>query len=735
MHCPPSAAPAVDLADWNGCSVKKRSSFRLAVLFTVLATVGTACSSAVTTAPQANSGITFKNIAVPGTPLATYRRSPTEPEHAERMADKKKLFLTMTDFTDEPMHDRGIPGVVMLDYNNDGYQDIFVTNGPTKPSALYENMMGKTGKLEFQNVASQAGVALPGVNANGACAGDINNSGFDSLYVLGRDGSDHLLLNEGNGHFNDVTEASGTAGGHYSHIGCSMGDFFGNGRLDIAIANANSLTTSKAMMNYPYKYNQPNQLLENMGGNPPQFKDVSLSSGFASTATKPASTWAIAAVDLFQNGCEDIVTANDQGAVAMAKYAGGHDRGFIRVYKNDCHGHFTDVTKQLGLLNSPGAWMGLTFGNFNFDGQISIFGSNFGDYLLPMYGLPQDLGDFSSRWLIQQPNGTFADPRSSSLLYPAKQGADPTLGGLQATPFGWGTATLDYNDDGYPDIVYAGSMDAMNGADADNPGTLLENKGPKALIKGLYPSFSYDPALANDGANDRTRIITGLAVGDLADNGRDDVVTVAQGLMDGALTHDDEHFGSPFDKGASYLAEYKTVGTLSFKPAPGTTSDGNLAVEVNEGGNGNNWAEVRTRGTMGLVPGARVNRDGIGAVVKFTPSGLPTAINPVIAGSSFASQDSLVQTFGMGKAKTGTVDILWPGGIRNKLYDVRAGERITFPEIPCSYTSTSMAQADYTSCVQRSLHDLVRERQLSTSMSARFAASALKAYGQAHSGS
>jgi hypothetical protein len=713
--------------------MKRKANSRLIGMLAALAVVSSACASgAAAPPPAANSGIIFRNIAVPGTALAAYRRSPTEPEHQQRMADKRKLFLTMTDFTNEPMHDRGIPGVVIFDYNNDGYQDIFVSNGPSKPSALYENMLGKTGKLQFRDVAAQTGLALPGVNANGACAGDINNSGYDSLYVLGRNGHDHLMLNEGNGHFQDITQVSGTAAGDYSHVSCTMGDFFGNGRLDIAIANANNLRNSKSMMNYPYRYNQPNQLLENMGGNPPRFKDVSLSSGFAAASAKPATTWAIAAVDLFQNGCTDIVTANDQGAVPMAKYSGGHDRGFIRVYKNNCHGHFTDVTQQAGLMNSPGAWMGLAFGNFNFDGRISIFGSNFGDYLLPMYGLPQHLGDFSSRWLLQRPNGTFADPRRSSLLFPAKQGADPSLGGLRATPFGWGAATLDYNNDGYPDIAYAGSMDSMNGADADNPGTLLRNNGPKRLIKGFYPSFTFDPALAGDGANDRSRIITGLAVGDLANNGHTDVVTVAQGLMVGKLTHDDEHFGSPFDSGAAYLAEYTMVAVMSYKPAPGTTADGNLAVEVNKGGNANNWAEVRTLGTAGLVPGARVNRDGIGAVVMFTPSGLPTAINPVIAGSSFASQDSLVQTFGMGRSKTGTVEILWPGGIRNKLFGVRAGERITFPEIPCSYAGASMSLPGYTSCVHRSLRALVHHGELSKAMAARFASSALRAFGLAH---
>jgi enediyne biosynthesis protein E4 len=648
------------------------------------------------------------------------------------IAAHKKLFVTMNDFTDEPVDDRGIPGVVVFDYNNDGDQDIYATNGPCSPSALYENMMGKTGKLEFRNVTAQAGVGLPGVNADGACAGDIDNSGYDSLYVLGRNEHNHLLLNEGNGHFKDITQVSGTGGGDYTHVSCTMGDFFGNGRLDIAIANASNLSNAKAVMDYTSKYNEPNQLLENMGGNPPTFKDVSVSSGFATTSHPMAQTWAIAAVDLFQNGCTDIVTGTDQGAVPMAKYGrGGHDRGFIRVYKNNCHGHFTDVTRQLGLMNSPGAWMGLAFGNFNFDGKLSIFGTNFGDFLLQMYGLPEHVGDLSSRWLLQRPNGTFADPRSSTLLYPAKSGADPSLGGLQATPFGWGDAAFDYADNGYTDIVFAGSMLGMNGADADNPGTLLYNKGPKGLIKGFYPSFSYDPALANDGANDRRRIITGLAVGDLANNGHVDVVSVAQGVMVGKLTSEYEPYGSPFDN-SSYLAEYTPVGVMSYKPATGTTTDGNLAVEMNEGGNGNNWAEVRTLGTIGLVPGARVNRDGIGAVLRFTPAGLPTAIDPVVAGSSFASQNSLVQTFGMGKSKAGTLQILWPGGIRNELFDVRAGERITFPEIPCSYTDTSMSLQAYTSCVQGSLHDLVHEGQVTSSMAASFASSALKAFNEAH---
>ncbi|MGH3373864.1 MAG: CRTAC1 family protein [Actinoallomurus sp.] len=712
--------------------MKTRANFRLlGILASLIVLVG-ACNSAGTApAKTENAGITFRNIAFPGTALASYRRCPTAAEHQVRMNNKKKLFITMNDFTDEPMHDRGIPGVVLFDYNNDGYQDIFVSNGPCKSNALYENMMKTTGKLEFRDVAAQAGLALMGVNANGACAGDINNSGYESIYVLGRNGYNHLMLNEGNGHFKDITQASGTAAGMHSHVSCTMGDFSGSGRLDIAIANPSNMKNAKAIMNNTSDYNEPNQLLENRGGNAPRFTDVSVSSGFATASPLPGQSWALAAVDLFQNGCTDMVVGSDQGAVPMTKYGGGRDRGFIRVYKNDCHGHFTDVTRQLGLMESPGAWMGFAFGNLNFNGKISLFGTNFGDFLLPMYGLPQNLGDLSSRWLLQRPNGTFADPRSSTLLHPNKSGADPSLGGLHATPFGWGVAALDYDNDGYTDIAYAGSMDGMNGANADNPGTLLRNKGPKGLIKGFYPSFSYDPALANDGANDRTRIITGVATGDLDNDGRADLVTAAQGVMVGKLTKDHQNFGSPFDD-SRYLAEYSSVGVMSYKPAQGTTTDGTLAVEMNKGGNRNNSAEVRTLGSVGLVPGARVNRDGVGAVVSFTPAGLPAAINPVVAGSSFASQNSLAQTFGMGKSTTGTVAVLWPGGVRNKLFDVQAGQRITFPEIPCSYTDASMSQQAYTSCVKGALHDLVHKGKVTASMATQFTSSALRAFTEAH---
>jgi hypothetical protein len=700
--------------------------------------------------PDRNGGrdggtVRFREIALPGTDLAKYRRAPS-PEHAIRLANKQRPELTFGDYAGEPVHDRGIAGVVTFDYNGDNNLDIFVTNGPGRPNSLYENQRGKRKGLRFLDVAARAGVSLTSLDANGACAGDIDNDGDADLYVLGRNTSNHLLRNRGNGTFQDVTSASRTGAGTYSHVSCTMADFDGNGLVDIAIANSWDMKQALPIFAVPYGLNQPNQLLRNANGR--TFTDVSDSSGFTNIDVRNAPagekppfadmSWAIGAVDYDQDGDQDLFTASDQGAYPMQKY-GGHNRGLLRVFNNDGTGHFTDVTRRVGT-DAPGGWMGLSFGDFNFDGNIDFFDTNAGDYMflpLPEMGIVQ--GDMSSRWMLQRPDHTFADPRDSTLRNPAKEGADPSLGGLRATPWGWGTSTLDYNNDGYTDIFYHGSIDGMFWVTAENPGALLQNKGPRGLRNGFYPSFDFDKAFADSGLDQRRRTVTGVAVGDLDKDGFDDIVTVAQGRKVGALTnYGDEanyDFGSPFDKDAAYLKTYQRTGggpavpTITLRPTDATTAEGGLSVALN-GGNANHSVAIRTLGAKGITPAGRVNRDGIGAVVSFRPQGRPAEIRPVVAGSSFASQDSLEGTFGMGKSRVGTAEVLWPGGIRNKLFGVRAGERITFPEIPCGYSDRSLSLKRYTGCVERALGDLVADRKLSRAQAHRFFASAITAYHQ-----
>ena len=124
------------------------------------------------------------------------------------------------------------------------------------------------------------------------------------------------------------------------------------------------------------------------------------------------------------------------------------------------------------------------------------------------------------------------------------------------------------------------------------------------------------------------------------------------------------------------------------------------------------------------------NRDGIGAVVKFKPDGGKQVMYPVLGGSSHASQHSLTQGFGLGSASRGTVEILWPGGVKNRLYDVAAGERVVIPEIPCSFKSPWSSKAMYRKCVDDALADLVKNNTITGTMRNRLRTSALRAFDE-----
>ena len=128
---------------------------------------------------------------------------------------------------------------------------------------------------------------------------------------------------------------------------------------------------------------------------------------------------------------------------------------------------------------------------------------------------------------------------------------------------------------------------------------------------------------------------------------------------------------------------------------------------------------------------AIVARDGIGAVLHFTPEHGATAMKPVTGGASHVGQSSRSNVFGLGGASRGTLDVLWPGGVRNRLYHVRAGSTVTMPEIPCSY-ETDASFFPYLACVIGSLRELQSAEVISRRERRRLFASALLAYLEAH---
>jgi enediyne biosynthesis protein E4 len=659
--------------------------------------------------PSAADGIRFENVARdPAMGLAYARvRSATDASY-DRL--KALPVYGMAQIVATPEKARGAPGVAIFDFDRDGDLDIYVTNGPGAANSLFANRLAQTGKLGFHDVAREAGVDATVQDSTGVCFGDLDNDGDEDLLVLGRSEANRLFVNRGDGTFADATAQSGLDGGTLAHTACSMGDVDGDGRLDVVVANTFDWSSRAAIMAEPFASSQPNQLYLNAGGN--RFTDVSESSGlrhltgFAPPADgAPTITWAIAMVDYDLDGDLDILQADDQGAIPPQEVA----RGLLHLLENDGHGHFSDVSVRAGLAK-PGLWMGLAFGDFDCDGRLDFFATNMGDYNFSALGIPMPRGAMASRWFLGRPDGTFADPG---------------VGDLKATGFGWSAMAPDYDLDGDLDLVFYGSLDAaINIITADNPGAVLENQGCRA-------AFRRD-ARALAGTDHTRRNVQGAAMGDLDGDGFVDLVSASafDYPPEVPLSPYPVSYGGPFDADARFIEVFSPVGGGNFAWNGYRFVDGGLAVEINRGGNGNRAVAVRTLGGAGLVPGGAVNRDGIGAVLRFEPAGLPATLRPVVGGASYASQDSLEAIFGLGRAARGTLEVQWPAGVRNRLYDLRAGEKLIVPEIPCSFAGDWESRDAYRGCVARALGGYVRAKALTAEQKGRLLASALRAYDQ-----
>ncbi len=671
-----------------------------------LLAISSLSSSAAFAAP-----ITFNDIALQPSSGVTYRRGPSA-TIANYDAVKIKPFMSMVELTAAPAKPRGAPGVALLDYDRDGDLDVYVTNGPGRANSLYKNQLVETGILTFVDVAAAAGVDAASMDGTGVCFGDVDNDGDEDLYVLGRMEPNRLFRNNGDGTFTDITVASGTGGGALGHTSCAMGDVNGDGMLDILVANTFDWSRFDAIFTDLFAFNHKNQLFLNQGGN--VFSDASATSGVHDLADVPKGdgtiSWGIALVDYDRDGDLDIFQADDQGAIAPNLFA-GRNRGYLQVLNNDGTGHFTPVTFNAGLAQ-PSSWMGVAFGDLNCDGQLDVFASSVGDYLLKQMGIPTPPGLDSSRWHLGQPNGTFATPG---------------VGALGVTPFGWGTSITDYDNDGDPDIVFYGNLNMAAFQTADNPGVILKNEGCSA-------SFTWDQA-ATAQTTERVQrsTVEGLATGDLNNDGFPDIVHVSGQYSPSSLPLVRANFlwGSPFDATARVVPYFFPIGPLEWEWSGRDAEDGYLGVQINSASNGNKWVKIGVKGAKGLTSLGKVNRDGIGAIIKFTPKKGKTAMMPVLGGSSYASQHALTQTFGLGAESTGTVEIFWPGGVNNRLYDVAAGEKLTLPEIPCDFAG-NMTKAAHLACVDAALDDLENAGALAHGLKSRLRDSAKKAYQDAH---
>jgi len=273
-------------------------------------------------------------------------------------------------------------GVAFYDYDNDGWLDIFLVNGsrlegfpkgeePT--SHLFKNNRDGT----FTDVTAKAGVGRSGWG-QGVCIGDYDNDGFEDLFVS-YFGKNVLFHNNGDGTFTDVSEQAGVAGnGKRWNTGCAFVDYDRDGKLDLFVANYidMDLATAPVPESGPCLYKAvmvacgppglkggKNILYHNNGDG--TFKDVSEAAGiFSANGTYGLG---VLTADFDNDGWPDIYVANDSTASAL--------------YQNKKNGKFVDIALESGCALSPDgkpqAGMGVSAADYDLDGNLDIVKTNF----------------------------------------------------------------------------------------------------------------------------------------------------------------------------------------------------------------------------------------------------------------------------------------------------------------------------------------------------------------------
>jgi hypothetical protein len=485
------------------------------------------------------------------------------------------------------------PGGALLDYDNDGDLDLFAVQGSVLPppapagaprSRLFRNDGGPPeggpyARIRFTDVTDQSGLAVSGYGM-GAATGDIDNDGWVDLYVTAL-GATRLLRNNRNGTFSDITAKSGTGNVGWT-TSASFLDYDRDGWLDLYVAAylnfrpdmKRACFSAASARDYcaPSVYEPLQHRLWRNNGDA-TFTDVSLRAGIAQQARRGLG---VLATDVNNDGWTDLYVANDGDP--------------NQLWINQRNGTFRDAALLSGVAVSrsgrPQGSMGIDAGDVDGDGDEELFVTNL---------------DNEGNALYLNVGGGLFEERTVER-------------GLFALGFtGFGTRFVDYDNDGWLDLVVANGAvrHLASQARRGDPSPLRQRN---QLFRNQNGRFA-DVSAASGAAFTSLQVGRGVAIGDLDNDGDSDLVV----------------FGN----------------------------NGPLTVHRNDSGHRRHWLGVR-------VLDGRAPRDALQARVTLTTGRRPLVRRIQVDGSYCASSDPRV-IFGLGETAA-------PQGVRVQWDDGRTEE-------------------------------------------------------------